>query len=108
MDRLKLVDLDGSFAFSKIVHLTNRNPSKMEAYPNPADRFITIEVPDNDFGFAKVEVINKAGVKVLDNEKMPLTGNKVFVNISGIPAGLYQVVITTPGSVQSHPILKVP
>jgi hypothetical protein len=65
--RLKLVDTDGSTAYSKTISvLTNKDGKAITAiaYPNPFQSNLTVLVP-GEKGHAKVEVLNSVGKVIL-------------------------------------------
>jgi Secretion system C-terminal sorting domain len=62
--RLKIIDDDGRFEYSKIIFLEKNNPDEIEIYPNPVHDFLNILNfnPKNESDF---EIINTLGQSVL-------------------------------------------
>ncbi|QRR01412.1 T9SS type A sorting domain-containing protein [Dyadobacter sandarakinus] len=87
--RLKMVDADGSFAYSKIRHVQFGAEFTVSVYPNPAVENIHLKARD----WSKVN-----GVQVLDNQGKLLysSGDKpsVDINIKSFTPGLYFVKVT--------------
>lgn len=70
--------------------------TSIKVFPNPASKTVFIEgVKDKN---ATVEIINFEGRKVLEQGK---TGNDGSINISGIPAGVYFISISS-GNLKSY------
>ncbi|MBE9460571.1 T9SS type A sorting domain-containing protein [Dyadobacter subterraneus] len=99
--RLKMVDKDNTFAFSRI------NSIKMDSglgiiYPNPATESITLGI-DNLKTVSSLEIFDIKGTRVLKTTK--LVSNKI--NIEKLTAGTYLVKITqTSGAVIVQKIVK--
>jgi len=88
--RLKMVDLDGTFAYSTIKSVNGKEGQKSVAYvfPNPASDKLVISA-ENASGVKSVWIYNTNGKLALN------TGNVVNneVNIKTLPAGKYLVRI---------------
>jgi hypothetical protein len=101
--RLKMVDTDGTFAFSAIRSL--RFDSKLESsiYPNPVSNELTLKVTS----WKKVKTIridNLAGLQVYSSG--PVDAGKV--DVSKLDAGVYILRIThTDGSVHTHKFVHI-
>ncbi len=96
--RLKQVDTDGSYAFSKIVPV--RMPEKLPVIvgPNPADNSITISGVSHNW---EVEVINANGMVI------QRVRNQHHLDSKRLPAGLYVVRVTMDnGLVVSRKIVR--
>ncbi|SDE81487.1 Por secretion system C-terminal sorting domain-containing protein [Dyadobacter soli] len=101
--RLKQVDrgsngAEGSFAYSKIVHVRMPGTQQVTISPNPAEQSITISGVSQNWD---VEVTNAAGVVVQQ------VRNQSLIDSKQLPAGLYVVRVTTEsGYVLSKKIIK--
>jgi hypothetical protein len=83
--KLKQIDYDGSFEYSKIVEVTIEAPTKFslsQNYPNPFNPSTNIEFRIADFGFVSLKVYD-----VLGNEVATLVDEEK-------PAGEYEVKFT--------------
>lgn len=80
--RLKIIDFDASFEYSKIVSVNFVGDENILVYPNPASNFLTIEQKTQ----ADLKIINTEGktVRTLHLEK-----GKQIINIAELPQGLY-------------------
>ncbi|NIJ55463.1 Ig-like domain-containing protein [Dyadobacter arcticus] len=96
--RLKQVDNDGSYAYSKIVSVRIPRVNQITIGPNPAENLITIHgVVDN----WEVEVISATGVMV------QRVKNKIHIDSRQLPAGLYLVrVISENGNIVTRKMVK--
>jgi hypothetical protein len=104
--RLKMIDRDETFAYSRIRNINIESGSKTILYPNPASDQLTLEV--NDLSkIERIEFNNLAGKSVLDQKKASSSNMSFDFNIHGFPAGLYFVRVThTNGSVDLLKIVK--
>jgi Concanavalin A-like lectin/glucanases superfamily/Secretion system C-terminal sorting domain len=82
--RLKMVDLDGKFKYSKIINIENKAQSEITIYPNPTSDYFTIS---GNMKFEKLQIVDASG-KVL-KEFLPQNGNRY--SLAGISAGVYFV-----------------
>nr|WP_295922367.1 peptidoglycan DD-metalloendopeptidase family protein [uncultured Dyadobacter sp.] len=82
--RLRMVDMDGTFAFSKILSATTDQGDEITAMPNPAGK--TVHVQGERISL--VELLDKTGK--VQMTKTNLKGEKSLeLDIAHIPAGLY-------------------
>jgi hypothetical protein len=96
--RLKQVDTDGTYAYSKIVHVRMPDTEKVIISPNPAGNNITITGVSQNWD---IEVTNAAGA-VVQRAK-----NQYYIDSKHFPAGLYVVRVTMEnGYVVSRKIIK--
>lgn len=88
--RLKMVDLDGSLAYSRIISVYFKTDFKISVYPNPATDFIRISTEQNDpTGVAAVGIYNLAGSLISTNSQVSDT-----VDVKNLQSGNYIVKIT--------------
>ncbi len=103
--RLKMIDLDGTFAFSTIKSIYTEKGAQPATYvfPNPASDKLFIS-EENTSGVKNVFIYNLNGKIALNPGK--INGNEV--NIQALPAGKYMVrVIYNDKSMQVTQILVV-
>ena len=88
--RLRQVDTDGSYSYSKIVSVIIDVKDQSFIYPNPAEEIIFIEgLAEN-----RITIYNNMGQIVNQDTKIQYNGSSVRVDISLLPTGVY-VVSTT-------------
>lgn len=99
--RLKMVDKDNTYAFSRINSITIDSGVGI-IYPNPSSESITVGI-DNLKTISTLEIFDVKGIRVLKTTK--LGSNKI--NIEKLAAGTYLVKITrTTGGVIVQKIVK--
>ena len=92
--RLKQIDFDGSFEYSKIVEVTIdalKEFSLSQNYPNPFNPTTNIEFRIADFGFVSLKVYDVLGneVTVLVNEEKPAGEYEIEFDAEGLTSGIY-------------------
>ncbi len=89
--RLKMVDLDGSATYSKIVSALNtRGKLTVKVYPNPAADgvFVDLFVPAG--GYAELEIYNMMGLKISEGKERVIAGtNHISLNTEVLSPGMY-------------------
>lgn len=78
--RLKQVDFDGTFTYSKVVSVTGEGGTKLKAYPNPVATVLMLETALK----GNYEVINLLGQTVLRGQATAQT-----IDVSALPQGNY-------------------
>jgi hypothetical protein len=100
--RLKQIDMDGKFEYSKIIIVKN-NGSKtnnVSVYPNPIENNLTIELESIETGVAKLLVTDMAGKTVSEIElNIGIGYNKFDINnFAHINKGIYLINVVTNGT----------
>ncbi|WP_158281246.1 T9SS type A sorting domain-containing protein [Dyadobacter jejuensis] len=98
--RLKMVDLDGTFAFSKIINVTNDEEFTVVVYPNPVGDRIVIH-PKYRQDIASLRLLNTQGQELLRSyDHLP-------IDIKSLPAGIYLLQLqNASGTIHSYKIVK--
>jgi hypothetical protein len=86
--RLKMVDIDGKFTYSKVIQMSYDANIQIMLYPNPVTDILYIKLSDAQPAFAIV--LNNTGQTV---KKEKFTGNAATINLSDVPKGIYTVKI---------------
>ncbi|MBO9611309.1 MAG: T9SS type A sorting domain-containing protein [Dyadobacter sp.] len=81
--RLRMVDHDGSFAFSKILALEFKSGLKLSVYPNPVSDRLNIAV-DRPEAISRILIYTSAGQLVKDLTSLPQKGIDVTSLVNGI------------------------
>ena len=97
--RLKQVDYDGSFEYSKEVTVENSIPDEFSLYqnfPNPFNPSTTIEFAIPEKGFVTLAIYDLLGneITTLVNKEMNAGLHKVVFNARGLTSGIYIYKIT--------------
>jgi hypothetical protein len=97
--RLKMVDRDETFAYSRIQSVKVENSDALAIFPNPVtDRILLKDISNVN----QVTLLDPSGRKVYQTEKIQSTG----IDCKDFVAGNYIVMVArTNGTVSSHHIL---
>jgi len=102
--RLKMVDLDETFAFSsvKVISIEHAAPI-ISAYPNPVQDELIIE---GLRGAETIKVLNSSG-RIMLQSKNKADQSKKTLDLRALANGMYLISIQSPdGSLVSHKIIK--
>jgi hypothetical protein len=101
--RLKMVDKDQSYAYSKIRELSFEQSFQVSLYPNPAVEKVQINM-DHWENIAAVKLLNAQGTTLFETHKKPLSEE---INMKDFPAGLYVVqLLLNDGSTEAVKVIK--
>jgi hypothetical protein len=108
--RLKQIDFNGSFSYSKVVQVSTNLISTFELkqnYPNPFNPSTQISFSLAQNGFVTLAVFNLIGqeVKTLINGNMEAGSHSITFDASGLPTGVYIYKLTSPGSTQTKKMM---
>ena len=81
--RLKMIDRDGSFTYSKVINLTGDGPGDVTMLPNPAKHFTLLK---GITGYSVVRILNLSGKVMLQQN---IASNVQKLNTGFLPAGTY-------------------
>ncbi|HEX2607154.1 MAG TPA: CehA/McbA family metallohydrolase [Flavisolibacter sp.] len=87
--RLRMVDKNGSFEYSKIVTVSNQQAATFTFAPNPASSVITIRSTRYTGAKVTVQIVDAAGNRVYNQQHS--TGAPIQVNVSKLPEGMYVI-----------------
>ena len=87
--RLKNVDRDGKFGFSKVVTVDYGSPIQITVQPNPVSTFIYILHEGVTNQSATIQFMNLSGKIVQQQTEKLHAGGRLRVNISNLPKGVY-------------------
>lgn len=101
--RLRMVDQDGSFAYSDVKSLMfNLNLAEVTVSPNPAVDKIRLNIRDLK-NVERIQMLSASGQVVYQTT----SDFASEINVRHLPAGIYMVVVThTGGRVTTHKVLK--
>ena len=111
--RIKVVEPGSDSSYSQIVSIKNisssttNNNNNLTVYPNPAQDYVYLKIPGNDFRNKELELVNMSGTvikKVRTNE----AGSPLKVNVSMLPRGVYviKIIESETGGYQSIQFTK--
>jgi hypothetical protein len=85
--RLKQVDLDGKYAYSKIIFVKNENKNEFKIFPNPVIN--DLEITNKTGEAINIELFNNQGKLISNNNK--LSGFKINLPMADLPKGIYML-----------------
>jgi hypothetical protein len=100
--RLRMVDRDGTFDYSRIRSLEFDIDIETVLYPNPVAERLLLKTDDLK-KISRVELYNSMGVAVIQTDTVPNNG----LDVKNLPTGLYVVRVTrTNGSTDTFKVVK--
>jgi hypothetical protein len=102
--RLKMIDLDGSYSFSKIISVQMEQViSLFTIYPNPAHDFIIIK-PGSSHSMV-IHIFASDGLQV-KSYQTDGSLHEINIPISNLPAGFYTVQLQSGGGSETQTFIK--
>jgi predicted Abi (CAAX) family protease len=108
--RVKQVDYDGLFTYSKLVKVSHNGQSSVEMYPNPARNETNIQVVVAEDASVMIELYDGTSrlVRVLKNADVQSAGEMLYhINLEDIAAGVYNVVVTIDGVTTQKKLIRI-
>lgn len=105
--RLKQIDLDGGFSYSKIISFDNARVGprlSFHVFPNPARDYVIIDMGESSSEVVQLEIINLAGEKILQKEVE--TKAQQSVSLEGLPAGAYIISVIDEAQMLTKKLVK--
>lgn len=104
--RLKMIDKDGSFKYSKIVALSTikSNSPKLDIFPNPVASNLTVS-HEKTTANAAIKVVTVDG-KVVLTRNLQAGATQSTIDVSKLIKGNYLVVFTNDGTTSSTQFVK--
>lgn len=107
--RLKIVDLDGQYAYSRVsnVQVFCGNTGLTNVYPNPASDILNIAFPANGDDTYSIGIYDITGRLVYKNQYEFTNGfNKIKIPVDNLQNGYYSLLITNNVHTESFKFLK--
>lgn len=104
--RLKMVDNDGTFQYSKTISFEGKNKSKdnIAFYPNPATHVLHVLLNTENYHTATVSLLDITGKVIVTQSK--IGGNQPFVlNVAPFNAGIYTAIVIIDGNKSLHKVV---
>jgi predicted extracellular nuclease len=107
--RLKMIDTNGSYKYSKVVSVFTKAPKLLaieKIYPNPAIQHTTLNVQAANSGKATLEIIQFNGKTVSSQQVILKEGaNQLSLSVNGLNTGTYVVKLKQAYSTASWKLL---
>jgi hypothetical protein len=98
--RLVLENLDGSqetFGPLSVNCISPLDKEKFNLFPNPSSGTVTLDLQSLNSGNIQVRVLNTVGEEVMQLLHNAVRSNKIKMDMKGMPAGIYQVLVGFEG-----------
>ncbi|MGG7665874.1 M4 family metallopeptidase [Dyadobacter sp. BHUBP1] len=105
--RLKQVDTDSSFAYSRIVAIDAPVGRNIRFYPNPIQSSLHIELFEWKNAEVTVKVTNTSGQTVMVLKNARIQNGKLDIQFGKQPPGIYQVLIGNRKASYQFSVLKL-
>ncbi len=92
--RLKQVDFDGKYAFSRMVAIDAPSAGNIRFYPNPVQSALNIELPNLQGSWVNAKVINVSGQTVIVKERAAVQNGRLNIQLGKLPSGIYQILLS--------------
>lgn len=102
--RLKQVDFDGGYNYSKTIQITNENKLVVELSPNPVNDKLNIVTNANTTQF--IEILDINGKVYVSQEISASSVNGTEINTSSLSRGIYLIKLTNQNEVYTKKIIK--
>lgn len=98
--RLKLLDIDGKFSYSKIISINSDNDlSQPIVFPNPASNQLNLQIPSN-FEIKTIKIFDLTGRIILEN-------SKTEIDVSKLNLGKYFIqIVAKSGNIFNKSFIK--
>jgi N-acetylneuraminic acid mutarotase len=104
--RLKIIDKDGLFDYSKIVEVKINRKKNLQIFPNPATDILIVQASGENEK-ALLEVFDELGKKVIE-KKIILNGTvNFYINIKDLPKGWYSLKIIKQNKIEQEKFVKL-
>ncbi|CAG4988935.1 hypothetical protein DYBT9275_00189 [Dyadobacter sp. CECT 9275] len=107
--RLKMVDMDGSFAYSVIRPVLFNEQPNWHIYPNPSKEIFNVVAQANDGELIKVKVLDESGRTLLTTSARGngfLQKHKIDLSGSAFSSGLYLFEVSSEKDKQVFKVVK--
>ncbi|MGB4959296.1 MAG: SdrD B-like domain-containing protein, partial [Saprospiraceae bacterium] len=108
--RVKQVDLDGRFTYSKSVKLTHQGSNSIDIYPNPAKNETNVQLELAQDAMVKIELYDATAklVNVIRNTAVEYEGSHMYnLNLENIQPGVYNIVFTIDGVKTQKKLIRI-
>ncbi|MBK9256234.1 MAG: carboxypeptidase regulatory-like domain-containing protein [Saprospiraceae bacterium] len=108
--RIRQIDIDGKYSYSKIVTVLNDGDTNIRLYPVPATTESTLELTLTRESDLKVELFDASSklIQLISKTHRADAGEHVFrLNLEDLSGGVYTIVITIEDQVLNRKLIKI-
>lgn len=105
--RLKLVDIDRSFTYSRVVAVKNDNVLTLQLFPNPVTNLLQVQLSSAERQPASISIADAAG-KIIYKKELQLTdgNNAVSIPVQHLSKGMYYLILEKNNERESKAFIK--
>lgn len=107
--KLKMVDTDGSYEFSKIIVIQEEKDQIFSFYPNPVTDRIVYQYVNSTESDINIRLFDVLGKTLLENTRTLEPGNnKIEISVIDLPEGTYFMsVLHSDGTMRQNTFIKI-
>jgi Secretion system C-terminal sorting domain len=107
--RLRIVDNDGKYTYSKIIPLILSQPENIfSVYPNPVDNYAIVNLFADNSGSAMLRLIDNSGRQIITKSFGVTNGNNSILvdQLGNLPKGIYVIQVIFNNNLYNQKIIK--
>jgi hypothetical protein len=106
--RLKMVDLDGAFTYSRVIAVKNEEGIiTLQLFPNPTTDVLQLQIPSTEKTTASIAIADMNGHVLQSNSISLVEGNNASsISVRQLTPGMYQLIITRGEVKQTKTFIK--
>jgi hypothetical protein len=107
--RLRIVDKDGKYNYSKIIPVKLGQPeNSISVYPNPVDNYAILNLYSDKPGTGVVRLVDEAGRQILTKSFTVTNGNNSLLvdQLGHLPKGIYVIQVMVNNNLYNQKIVK--
>jgi hypothetical protein len=107
--RLRIVDKDGKYSYSKIIAVKLDQPeNSISVYPNPVDNYAIVNLYSDKPGNGMLRLIDDAGRQILVKSFTVISGNNNLTldQLGHLPKGMYVIQVMLNNNLYNQKIVK--
>jgi large repetitive protein len=107
--RLKLVDMDGTFSYSKIISVNTSEPfdTRIKVTPNPILASSELNITTDEAGKLNITILNTNGREVYKKSIYIERGtNNIDLNLDHLQSGVYTLITEIKGKFKRLKLIK--
>ena len=107
--RLRIVDKDGKYSYSKIIPVKLDQPeSSISVYPNPVDNYAIVNLYSDKPGTGLLRLIDDAGRQLMTKSFTVINGNnsQILDQLGHLPKGIYVIQVMVNNNLYNQKIVK--
>ncbi len=107
--RLRIVDQDGKFVYSRIVPVKLDQPeTNVSVYPNPVDSYTILNLYSNAQSTGVIRVIDNSGRQIMTKSISVSNGNNSIMidQLGNLPRGMYVVQVLLNNTLYNQKLMK--